>query len=536
MLHDPGSLHGAVSLQGASSLHDTAGRMTPFAARHRLRDANGVGATARMLTRVRERGLHSVRFVFVDQHGLTRGKTVAAAGVRSALDEGVAITTTLLAKDTSHQTAFPVFTAGGGFGMAAMQGAADMRMIADAATFTELPWAPGTGWVLCDLYFDDGSPVPFSTRQLLRGILDGAAADGLRPWFGLEVELHLFRLLDPRLAAGDAAAIGRPAPPPEVALLHAGYQYLTELRYDQIEPALELLRAPLAEMGLPLRSLELEFGPSQCEFTFEPRDGMAAADLMVLFRTAVKQIARRHGYHATFMCRPAIPNMMPSGWHLHQSLQDAVTGDNRFAVDGSGARRRDAWSSGGGSSDSGSNDDGSPPDERVPLSATGRHYLAGLLEHAAAGLAFATPTINGYRRFRANSLAPDRINWAVDNRGAMLRVLGAGNPAAVRIENRIGEPAANPYLYIGAQVLAGTDGLRRRLEPPAPTDSPYQDDAPRLPTTLPAALAALSQSALLRRGFGDAFVDCFLRIKQHELARFEAETTAWEQREYFDLF
>ena len=205
---------------------------------------------------------------------------------------------------------------------------------------------------------------------------------------------------------------GQPGRPPSVSLLSHGYQYLTEQRYDQMEPALEIIRRDVLTLGLPLRSVEVEFGPSQCEFTFEPTKGLTPADNMVLFRSAVKQIARRHGYHATFMCRPKLPNMFASGWHLHQSLVSRASGENVFmAKDGGEA-----------------------------LSPFGRFYLAGLLEHARASTVFTTPTINGYKRYRSYSLAPDRAIWGRDNRGVMMRVLGGPGDRATRLENRIGEP------------------------------------------------------------------------------------------------
>jgi glutamine synthetase len=121
----------------------------------------------------------------------------------------------------------------------------------------------------------------------------------------------------------------------------------------------------------------------------------------------------------------------------------------------------------------------------------------------------------------------------------MLRVIGAPGDPATRIENRIGEPAANPYLCMAAQIHAGLDGLAREADPGPPSASPYapgERDAPRLPGSLDAALAALDASAAMRRAFGDARVDWFLRIKRHELARFHAEVTAWEQREYFEHY
>src|SRR6478752_3469219 len=263
-------------------------------------------AFAQLLERLKESAVQVVRFSFPDQHGLLRGKTLVVDDAIKAFESGVTLTSTLLAKDTSHRTVFPVFTAGGGFGMPEMEGAADVLMVADPTTFRVLPWAPTTGWLLCDIYFGDGRPVPFATRHLYRNVIDQLGTRGYDFVAGLEVEFHLFKLEDAHMAPEDA---GQPGRPPSVSLLSHGYQYLTEQRYDQMEPALEIIRRDVLALGLPLRSVEVEFGPSQCEFTFAPTKGIEPADNMVLFRSAVKQIARRHGYHATFMCWPKLPNV-----------------------------------------------------------------------------------------------------------------------------------------------------------------------------------------------------------------------------------
>src|SRR3546814_606631 len=155
----------------------------------------------------------------------------------SAMRSGVGFTTTLLAKDTSHRTVFPVFTKGGGFAMPEMQGAADILMVPDPSTFKILPWAPHTGWLLCDLYFADGRPVPFSTRQLYRNVLDKLNGQGYDYIAGLEVEFHVFRLENPNLQPSDA---GQPGTPPSVSLVTQGYLYLTELRYDQYDAIYEI--------------------------------------------------------------------------------------------------------------------------------------------------------------------------------------------------------------------------------------------------------------------------------------------------------
>ena len=139
-----------------------------FVERHGLWSKEQQEAASRLRRIVEEKNLEVIRLSFPDQHGILRGKTLVASEAIASLESGCSITTTMLAKDTSHKTVFPVFTAGGGFGMKEMEGAADVLMVADPTTFRVLPWAPTTGWLLCDLYFSDGRPVPFATRHLYR--------------------------------------------------------------------------------------------------------------------------------------------------------------------------------------------------------------------------------------------------------------------------------------------------------------------------------------------------------------------------------
>jgi glutamine synthetase len=481
-----------------------------FIERHDLWTADQTRMAADVERTIKKNKIDVVRFSFADQHGVLRGKTLLASEVASAMRAGVTMTTTLLAKDTAHRTVFPVFTPGGGFNMGEMQGGRDFVMVADPSTFRILPWAANTGWMLCDIYFTNGKPVPFSTRACCRDALTTLGHAGFDFMAGLEVEFYLFKLENPRLQSSDATW---PPEAPEVSLLTQGFQYLTESRFDMIDPAVAILRRGVEALGLPLRSVELELGPSQVEFTFRPMMGLAAADAMILFRSAVKQIARRNGYLASFMCRPALPNAMSSGWHLHQSLIETKSKRNAFAFD--------------------------HPDG---LSTVGKYYLGGLLAHARAAAAFTTPTINGYKRYRPYSLAPDRAIWARDNRGVMMRVLGQPGDASTHLENRVGEPAANPYLYIASQIYAGLDGIAQRTDPGPSADTPYEHAAELLPKTLGEALTALRADDTFRAGFGAGFVDYYTHIKNAELERFKKESveqddvTPWEQKEYLDLF
>jgi glutamine synthetase len=462
-------------------------------------------AAERVAKLVESHDLEVVRVSFVDLHGLLRGKTVMAADVAKAMRDGISITSSLLAKDTSNKTVLPIWSAGGSYGLDALEGAGDVLMLPDPATFRILPWAPRTGWLLADIFMTGGAPVPLSTRHVCRQALARLQAVGYDMIAGLEVEFHVFRLETARIDPGET---GQPGEPPRVGVLTRGYQYLSELRLDQLEPVTELLRTQILKLGLPLRSVECEYGPSQCEFTFQALPGLEAADTMVLFRSAVKQICRRNGFHATFMCRPQIANVMSSGWHLHQSLRERKTNANAFMP--------------------------RTGDDALPQAGLG--YLGGLIEHARAGAVFSTPTINGYKRFRSHSLAPDRAVWGRDNRGVMIRVLSAPGDSASRLENRVGEPAANPYLYIASQALAGLDGMERRLDPGPSADAPYDTDAVPLPKSLPEALAALRQDRFFREKLGSAFVDYVLSIKDAEIARFLSEVTDWEQREYFEMY
>ena len=479
---------------------------TGFIERHGLWGPDDAEHAAAALRMIEENDLEVVRLSFADQHGLLRGKSVIADEVPQTFRNGCTNTTTLIAKDTAHKTQFPVFSPGGGFGIPEMSNAGDLVMVPLPASFRVLPWAPKTGWMLCDVYFTNGEEIPFSTRQIFKNVLGDLADEGFDYLAGLEVECHIYKLEDPKLAPEDA---GQPAEPPEVSLLAHGFHYLTEQRMDEYDPILEIVRGHLLKLGLPLRTFEVEFGPSQIEMTFKPALGLEAADNMMLFRSAVKQICKRTGYHATFMCRPGLKNAFSSGWHLHQSLIDKKTGANAFM----------------------------PASDDQLLSEVGMQYAAGILAHSAAACVFTTPTINGYKRYAPNSLAPDRAVWGRDNKGAMLRVIGAGaDDPATHLENRVGEPAANPYLYMASQVLSGLDGMHAKMTPPAPSDDPYHADAAPLPANLMEALAALAKNQMFRDRLGDTFVDYILALKGAEVDRFFSAVTDWEHKEYFEMY
>jgi len=495
-----------------------------------IHDEAREAATQHTARLIEASGLELVRFGWCDLHGMLRGKTLTAQSAIKALRAGVGMVSTLLLKDTSDRTAFKVFEPGGTADLPGFEFASNLILLPDPASFKQLPWAQGTGWLRCQPWFQDGTPVPLDTRRILQKALARLAQQGFGMVCGLEVEFHIYRIkdtqhgpdLDPNLSAW-------PGLPPAVSMIHPGYNLLAEGWIDMAEEPLRIVQHTAQALGLPLQSLEIELGPSQVEAVFDATDAMTAADNMVLFRNGVRQALRRAGYHASFMCRPPFPNIMSSGWHLHQSLVqlqelhqprvDVATGQNAFM--------RDAPAPGS-----------TPADALYTLSDAGTAWLGGLLAHARGMASLCTPTVNGFGRFRPNALAPQAVLWGLDNRGAMLRVVGGAGDGATRIENRIGEPSANPYLYMAAQIHAGVDGLSRNLMPPRATESPYASDAEMIPTTLPDALGALQADAALVSGFGADFVRYYNHVKQSEAQRhaMAEDSTDFVRREYFSRF
>ncbi|SFL63899.1 glutamine synthetase [Shimia aestuarii] len=447
--------------------------------------------------------LETIRVLFPDQHGILRGKAITAAALPSILASGMAAPSTLLLKDTSSRTVFPVWSGEAATDADPMRGAGDILLVPDPATFHPLPWAPHSAWLLCDAHFKSGAEIPFASRTVLRRALDQLGAQNLSLTVGLELEFHVLERLDP---APEHADTTMPGQPPRTRPLAPGYQFLTDSLYDMLEPVMDDIRRTAQAMNMPVRSTEVEMGPSQFEVTFEPSDPMTHADTMVMFRTMVKQLCARRGLHATFMTRPRLDNIAASGWHLHQSLTD-TTGKNLFT-----------------------------PGDDGRLTPHASAWIAGLLAHAEESCLLTTPTVNGYKRYQPFQLAPDRIQWGQDNRGAMLRALMAPCDPASRIENRVPESAANPHYVMASQILSGLSGLARSLTAPAPCEQPYDPAAPALPKSLAEAIAHFETGTLYRDALGQDFVAYITRIKRAEWDRYVGALSEWEQAEYFSLF
>ncbi|NSY39417.1 glutamine synthetase family protein [Leisingera sp. ANG59] len=477
----------------------TSGRL----ARMGLLTSEDCRKAAEITSRAQFDGIETVRVLFPDQHGLLRGKTVMAEAFASVFDRGLNVPAPLLLKDTSHRTAFPVWEEGADLA-GPMQGAGDVLLVPRPNTWRALPWSGHSAWIFCTPVYQDGRPIPFAPCAVLQRQVEMLAAQGMAATFGLEVEFHLFELADKSDAHSQAT---RPGAPVQTRNLTQGYQYLTETRYGEVEGILDLLRRNAQKLGLPVRSVEIEMGPSQVEFTFAPDSAMAQADAMVMFRTMVKEVCARNGLHASFMAKPRLDNAMANGWHVHQSLQDLATGRNLFV-----------------------------PETAGMLTPPASAWMAGLLKYAAETSLLIAPTVNSYKRYLPFQLAPSRIGWGEDNRGAMLRALMQPHDPASRIENRAPDSSANPYYALAAQIIGGAAGIRDGLEAPKPTLSPYSEDGARLPRSLGQALEGFAGSALCRDALGADTVDYLLKLKTFEWERYLDTVSEWEQAEYFNLF
>jgi glutamine synthetase len=279
----------------------------PFVEQHGLWTPEQTAAAEEIEHRVKELGLRQVRIAWGDQHGILRGKTLEVGHFLSTLRSGKDFQTATLIFDTTNNPVVPPFAASA-LGDPRMTGLPDGVLVPDPLTFKVLPWLNRTGWILSDLYYQSGERVPFDTRGILQGQVARLAQDGYEFVTGIELEFYLTRLDDPKLTWPDA---GHPPEPPSVSPVAHGFQYLTETRGDEIDSILSILRDNIVGLGLPLATIEDEWGPGQVEFTFGPQTGTATADAVLLVRSAIKQLARRSGYHGRSIHRRHVNRQRP---------------------------------------------------------------------------------------------------------------------------------------------------------------------------------------------------------------------------------
>jgi glutamine synthetase len=357
----------------------------------------------------------------------------------------------------------------------------------DLSTLIALPWEPGVASCLADLAGPEGGGAVCDPRGALRRAIHVFADLGYEPVVGPELEFFLV-VRDPEAENG--------------VRRHIDNLSMVYTVGPQADPGgiVRKMTEDLAEVGLDVFAVNHEFMNSQYEINLRHSDALSAADRAFRLKTAVKDMAAQHGLTATFMGKP-FNDQGGSGTHLHLSL-------NR---DG-----RNAFEHG-----------------TAPVMGA---FTAGVLRHAPALMAFLNPTINAYRRIQPDSLAPTHANWAWDNRAAFIRI-PPERGGATRVEIRVGDGAANPYLAIAAALLAGAEGVREQLSPPvAVSGDAYRADpeviGDELPKTLEAALDALEADQLLCEGLGEEIVGTFLAMKRFEIERHRSWVSDWEIAEY----
>jgi len=437
---------------------------------------------ADLLDGLRRRGIDVVRVSYPDLIGVDRGRDVLLDELPAVLDHGMAFCRAVF-HTTPRGDVVPVQ---GGLA----DGLPDVTVVPDLGTLTDLPWEPGAAWCLGDTRVQGGGPAPESPREVARRVRARLAEQGLSAVIGPELE---FFVCEPD--GSHAGGWKRYADEP-------GNVYVVGRKGDPRGLLVSMLRH-LRDAKLQVTAANHEFCPGQFEINLTHSDLLDAADRAFRLKSAVQEIARHAGLLATFMAKP-FNDEGGSGFHLHLSLVDGE-GRNVFG-------------------------DPSGPDG---LSTVGRAAIAGVLRHAPALAALLNPTINSYKRFGPDTLAPWLVDWGLDNRSAMIRIPPERGSAA-RMEVRLGDATANPYLAMAAIGAAVHLGVRDRADPPEPlTGYGYDPErAPMLPQSLDAALDALERDEALGEVLGEYFVTSFVAYKRNELERFSRSVTDWEFREY----
>ncbi|WP_369812596.1 glutamine synthetase family protein [Kineosporia sp. A_224] len=413
--------------------------------------------------------------------GVDRGRDVLVDELPTAMGHGLAFCRAVF--HTSPQG--DVVPVAGGLDA----GLPDVSVRPDLSTLSAMPWEAGAAWAIGDVRGPDGQPHSESPRAVLARVERLLAEHGVRGVVGPELEYYL---LEP-----DTSERGwkRYADAP-------GNVYVVGSKGDPRRHLIRTLRL-LRDAGLRVTAGNHEFCGGQFEINLDHSAALDAADRSFRLKSGIQEIARLDGLLATFMAKP-FNDEGGSGFHLHVSFVDA-DGTNVFG----------------------------DTDGEHGLSTLGLSAIAGVLAHAKALTALMNPTINSYKRFGPDTLAPWLVDWGLDNRSAMVRIppeRGGGS----RMEVRLGDATANPYLAIAGTLAAAYLGIRDGLTPPAALEGYGYDPetAEMLPQRLPDALAAFEADTALQEVLGEEFCTSFVTYKRNEVERFERHVTDWEFTEY----
>ena len=370
------------------------------------------------------------------------------------------------------------------------QGYGDFVFKPDLSTLRIVPWQEGTAFAMCDLVWEDGSPVVASPRQILRRQLERLSERGLEAWVGTELEFLVF--MDTYEEAW-----------------RKGYRDLEPANYynvdysllgtARIEPLLRRIRNSMAAAGLVVENAKGECNYGQHEINFKFDRALASADGHAIYKNGAKEIAAQEGCSISFM--PKFNELEGNSCHIHLSLR-GEDGTPVFADDHG-------------------------------YSKTFENFIAGQLDCLRELTLFFAPNINSYKRFAVGSFAPTAVAWGKDNRTCSMRVVGHG--PSLRVENRLPGGDVNPYLAIAAMIAAGLHGIDKEL--PLEDEivgSAYFSDKPRVPTNLREARELFADSETARTAFGEEVVEHYLNMARVEIEAFEAAVTDWERYRTFE--
>ncbi len=434
--------------------------------------------------------VEAVQLVITDANGVGRGKNIAREELGSLYSSGRNVAGSILGLDITGEDVEET-------GLVWAVGDADLCCRPVPGSLWRAPWlSRPTAQVLGTMYELDGRPAGADPRHVLARAVERLAGAGLTPVVAVEYEFYLLeRDEDGRL---------RPASGLVTARRGSHIDAYGLGRLDDMSPFFDELYAAAGAQGLPVRTLMSEYAPGQFEITLEHRaDALRAVDEAVLFKRAVRGIARRHGLIACFMAKP-FAGMAGAGMHLHASLV-GEDGRNAFA---------------------------SEDPAGTPLL---RHAIGGLRDTLADGMAVFAPHANSYRRFRAMSYAPVAPTWGVNNRTVSLRI-PAGPPASRHVEHRVAGADANPYLVAALVLAAMHRGIEGRTDPGPPvTGNGYEQvSGGELPTQWHGAIERAAGSEFLAWAFGEEFLKVFLAIKKHECDKFGALVSDRDYEWYLD--
>lgn len=449
--------------------------------------------TKEILQYVKEHPSGKVKIAFSDIDGILRGKYISAEKFFSIIENGLGVCNVIFGWDAGDAVYDNVQYTGWHTGYP------DSPAVLDINTFRKIPWENDVPFFLGELTDQKGNSSLVCPRQLLKKILNEAKKQGYSPIFSQEFEWYNFAET-PQSAHDKQFKNLTPLTPGMF-----GYSILrSSLENLYFSDLFEWLK----KFNVPLEGLHTETGPGTYEAAIAHADILEAADRAVLFKTAVKEIAYKHGVLATFMAK--INEKLPGcGGHVHQSLWDKAGKNNLFYNE----------------------------KDKLKMSDLMKSYVAGQLVCLPHILPMFAPTINSYKRLVEGAWAPTTLTWGIDNRTVALRVL-AGSSKSCRLETRVIGSDVNPYLAMAACLAAGLYGIKNKLKlkQTATVGNGYRDHSNGfLPSTLIESVQQMKASKVAKEILGEKFVEHFTQTREWEWRQHLKTVTDWEYKRYFEI-